>query len=217
MATPSSMPAKGRTATFEAGRSDPVADATGLNTAQSLEAGVWNYEREPRAQTRQLAREIAEFFQHENGALRAAADELESALLHASGSNYRRVQEAVATLRLLCGRFEEETRTRFRDEESIFFPLLEMKAPRRAGGLVGELAAELERFRRALAEFRRELTVFNTTGELRHLPRLGREVARALRAYLDHEERGLLPALELGAVRDNCPKLREVEDLRPGL
>ena len=47
-----------------------------------------------------LAREIAEFFQHENGALRAAADELESALLHASGSNYRRVQEAMATVAL---------------------------------------------------------------------------------------------------------------------
>lgn len=171
---------------------------------------------EGRAGTSELAREIAEFFQHENGALRAAADELESALLHASGSNYRRVQEAVATLRLLCGRFEEETRTRFRDEESIFFPLLEMKAPQ-LRGLVGELAAELERFRRALAEFRRELTIFNTTGELRHLPRLGREVARALRAYLDHEERGLLPALERGVARDNCPKLREVEDLRPGL
>lgn len=216
MATLSSMPAKGGTGTFEAQRPDPVAEATGLNTAQSLEARVWRNEPAPSAQTRQLAREIAEFFQHENGALRAAADELESALLHASGSNYRRVQEAVATLRLLCGRFEEETRTRFRDEESIFFPLLEMKAPQ-LRGLVGELAAELERFRRALAEFRRELTVFNTTGELRYLPRLGREVARALRAYLDHEERGLLPALERGLARDNCPKLREVEDLHPGL
>lgn len=163
-----------------------------------------------RAGTRQLAREITEFFQHENGALRAAADELESALLHASGSNYRRVQEAVATLRLLCARFEEETRTRFRDEESVFFPLLELKAPQ-LRGLVGELTGELERFRRALAEFRRELTIFNTSGELRHLPRLGREVARALRVYLDHEEQEMLPALQRGLARDDWRWLREVE------
>ena len=142
-----------------------------------------------------LARDSADFYPRENGALRAAADGLESALLHASGSNYRRVQEAVATLRLLCARFEEETRTRFRDEESIFFPLLEMMAPQ-LRGLVGELTGELERFRRALAEFRRELTIFNTSGELRHLPRLGREVARALRVFLDHEEQHLLPALQ---------------------
>lgn len=145
-------------------------------------------------ETRVLAREIAEFFQHENGALRAASDELEGALLHAGGSNYRRVQEAVATLRLLCGRFEVEARSRFRDEESIFFPLLEMKAPH-LRAQVGELKGELDRFRRALAEFRRELTIFNTSGELRHLPRLGRDLARTLRAYLDHQEQQLLPAL----------------------
>lgn len=69
-----------------------------------------------------------------------------------------------------------------------------MKAPQ-LRGLVGELMGELERFRRALAEFRRELTIFNTSGELRHLPRLGHELARALRAFLDHEEQQLLPAL----------------------
>jgi hypothetical protein len=171
---------------------------------------------EASAGTRALAQEIAEFFQHENGALRAAADELESALLHASGSNYRRVQEAVATLRLLCGKFEAEMQTRFRDEESIIFPLLEMKAPQ-LRGLVGELGAELERIRRALAEFRRELTVFNTTGELRHLPQLGRELTRALRAYLDGEERELLPALERGLARVDSRWLREVEVLSPRL
>lgn len=165
-----------------------------FSSGQSLPARVRNLGGENRAETRQLAREIADFFQHENGALRAAADEMESALLHASGSNYRRVQEAVATLRLLCARFEDETQTRFRDEESIFFPLLEMKAPQ-LRGLVGELSGELDRFRRALAEFRRELTIFNTSGELRHLPRLGRELTRALRAFLDHEEQQLLPAL----------------------
>lgn len=141
-----------------------------------------------------LARDSTDFYPRENGVLRAAADELESALLHTGGSNYRRVQEAVATLRLLCAKFEKETRTRFRDEESILFPLLEMKAPQ-LRGLVGELTGELDRFRRALADFRRELTIFNTSGELRHLPRLGREVARALRVYLDHEEQQLLPAL----------------------
>jgi hypothetical protein len=173
-------------------------------------------ESAPGAETRQLAREIGEFFQRENGALRAAAEELEAALLAASSSDYRRVQEAVAALRRLSGRFEAETRTRFRDEESVFFPLLEMKAPH-LRGLVGELAAELERFRRALAEFRRELTVFNTTGELRHLPRLGRELARALRGCLDHEEQKLLPALlgnlsggERSRLRDELPAFARV-------
>ena len=142
-----------------------------------------------------LARDIADLYQQENGALRATADELESALQHASGSNYWRVQEAVGTLRLLCARLEEENQTRFRHEGSVVFPLVELKAPQLCG-LVGELEGELDRFRRVLADFRRELTIFNTTGELRHLPRLGRELARALRALLDHEEQQLLPALQ---------------------
>lgn len=142
-----------------------------------------------------LARDIGEVYEQENGALRATADELETALQHASGSNYRRVQEAVGTLRLLCTRLEEESRTRFRHEDSVVFPLVELKAPQ-LRGLVGELECEMLRFRRALANFRRELTIFNTTGELRHLPRLGRELARSLRAVLDHEEKRLLPALQ---------------------
>lgn len=84
-------------------RNDPFA------SGQTLPGRTRSSSRGNGAGTRQLVREIADFFQHENGALRAAADELENALLHASGSNYRRVQEAVATFRLLCARFEEET------------------------------------------------------------------------------------------------------------
>lgn len=216
MATASSRAIEGGMGELEARKPTPVGEATGLNAAQLLASRGRGSAPEREPGTRELAREIAEFFQHENGALRAAADELESALLHAGGSNYRRVQEAVATLRLLCGRFEEEARSRFRDEESIFFPLLEMKAPQ-LRGLVGELTSDLERFRRALAEFRRELTIFNTSGELRHLPRLGREVARALRAFLDHEEQELLPALERSVARGDCRRLREAEASPPRL
>jgi hemerythrin-like domain-containing protein len=81
-----------------------------------------------------------------------------------------------------------------REEENCLYPTVECKLPR-LRVLVGELRSEHEQFREAFQEFRRELIHFNASGQLRELPRLGRELVRRLRQHVEREERELHPVL----------------------
>lgn len=126
----------------------------------------------------------------EHGRLQQNLREWEAALSQASGSSYGHCQHAVSVLRELCRVVEHELRHHMREEETVLYAAAENRLPR-LRGLVGELRHEHDVFRQLFEEFRRELVRFNTSGELRKLLPLGRELVQTLRRHVDREEREL--------------------------
>lgn len=124
----------------------------------------------------------------------------ETALGQLDGSGYEQCQRAVHVLREMCTFFEHATLHHLREEEAVLYPVVAHKLPR-LRGLILEFHREHDVFRQRFEEFRRELTRFNTTGELLALPRLGGELVALLRAHMEREERELLP-LVLTEFRD---------------
>lgn len=139
-------------------------------------------------------REILEELLEEHARLRDRLRDWDAALSQTIGSTYSQSQHAVNVLRELCRFMEHQSRHHFHQEETVLYAAIEYKLPR-LRGLVGELRHDHDVFRQAFEDFRRELIHFNATGELRHLPRLGRELVRLLRHHVGREERELHPLL----------------------
>lgn len=139
-------------------------------------------------------REILSGLQKQHAELREHLQEWDQALNYAGGGSYEQCQQAVTVLRTMCRFLETEVALHFREEEMVLYTTVKVKLPQHRA-LVGELQQEHEVIRQALEEARRELSHFDTTGELRELLRLGRELIADLRSHLEREERTLHPII----------------------
>jgi hypothetical protein len=130
----------------------------------------------------------------QNQELREHLQELAAAVRAAQAADYRQVQLAISSLRQLCRTLREDSQKRYWREQNLLYRAVELKQPH-LRARVGELSALLEQSRQVLEEFHRELTIFNASGEIRHLPQLGSNLAMLLQAYLEGQEQGLLRVL----------------------
>lgn len=120
-------------------------------------------------------------------ALRERLLEWEAALKQTRGGNYVECRHAVHVLRDV-GRFlSYDSRVHFHREESILFPAVSACLPD-CRPLVEGLRDEHDAIRVLFERFHRELTYFNSTGELRGLSRIGGELIDRVRSHLEREE-----------------------------
>lgn len=139
-------------------------------------------------------REILFGLKRQHAELRDHLQEWAEALNFAGGGDYGQCQHAVTVLRDMCRFLETEMAHHFREEEMVLYTAVKTKLPD-CRALVTDLQQEHEVIRQALEEVRRELSHFDTTGELRELLGLGRELIADLRGHLEHEERALHPVV----------------------
>lgn len=131
----------------------------------------------------------------DNQTLRLHLLELTMALFQVRSGAYGQAQSGLQSLRALCRVFQELEQQQFRREETVFYPSLEEAAPR-LRGLLGELRRDLLAFRHAFESFREAVLIFNASGELGILPRVGQELAEILSRHLHRQEAELFPLLQ---------------------
>ena len=157
------------------------------------------------AATQAIAREplnagalpLAALEQHvlDNFALRQYLLELQTALIEIRSGSFLQVQHGMQTLRGLCRAFQDFAQWPFRREETLIYRPLEEALPV-SRNLVGELRGELESFQRLFENFREAVLIFNASGELGRLPRLGQDVVNLLGKHLHRQEADLFPLLQ---------------------
>jgi len=146
---------------------------------------------------------------YEHTLLRDRLAEWTSALEHARNGNYEECQKAVSVLRNMCHYLESEMAHHIREEELVLYAAVKAKLPH-LRDLVAELHQEHDVIRQALADVRRELHHFDSTGELRNLIRLAMEMIAYLRYHTDREERTLHPAVLRGFKEADWWELRRL-------
>lgn len=137
-------------------------------------------------------KEILDNFLEEHAQLRDRLLTWEIALGQIARGNYEQSRTGVSILFEMCHVLERISAHHLREEETVFYPIIEHKLPR-LRGLLSEFQHEHDVFRQTFEEFRHGLSWFNASGELRDLPRLGQELTRTLRQHMEREERELLP------------------------
>ena len=142
-----------------------------------------------------LPLQVLEQQARDNQTLRLRLLELTMALFQVRGGAYGQVQSGLQSLRALCRAFQDFEQEQFRREETEFYPALEEVAPQ-LRGLLGELRSELNTFRRAFESFREAVLIFNASGELGSLPRVGQDLANIIGRHLHRQETELFPLLQ---------------------
>jgi hemerythrin-like domain-containing protein len=122
------------------------------------------------------------------------------ALAELTEGGYDQCCQAVFTLRSLCRNLAHALEQHFQQEETQLQPLVEEQTAR-LRRLWGDLRLEHAIFRRVVEEFQQELERFNSSGELRRLPLVGRDLVFSLRVHLDREENEFYPALAQAVAR----------------
>ncbi|HXE76374.1 MAG TPA: hemerythrin domain-containing protein [Candidatus Xenobia bacterium] len=130
-----------------------------------------------------------------NQTLRVHLLELTLALFQVRCGGYGHVQSGLQSLGALCRVFQEWEQEQFRREQAELYPALEEMSPR-LRGLLGELRGDLIAFRRAFESFREAVLIFNASGELGELPRVGQGLANILGQHLHRQEAELFPLLQ---------------------
>ncbi len=131
----------------------------------------------------------------DNWALRQHVLELQTALIEIRSGSFGQVQHGMQTLRVLCRAFQDFAQWQFRREETLLYrPLEEALPPLR--NLLGELRGELKSFQRIFENFREAVLIFNASGELGRLPRLGQDLVNLLGKHLHRQETELYPMLQ---------------------
>ncbi|MGH9787726.1 MAG: hemerythrin domain-containing protein [Candidatus Acidiferrales bacterium] len=131
----------------------------------------------------------------DNWALRQHVLELQTALIGIRSGSFTQVQHGMQTLRVLCRAFQDFAQWQFRREETLLYrPLEEALPPLR--NLLGELRGELKSFQRIFENFREAVLIFNASGELGRLPRLGQDLVNLLGKHLHRQETELYPMLQ---------------------
>jgi hypothetical protein len=131
----------------------------------------------------------------DNFALRQHLLELQTALIEIRSGSFVQVQHGLQTLRGLCRAFQDFAQWQFRREETVLYRRLEEAVPP-LRHLLGELRGELESFQRLFEDFREAVLIFNASGELGRLPRLGQELVNLLGKHLHRQEAELFPLLQ---------------------
>jgi len=131
----------------------------------------------------------------DNWALRQHLLELQTALIEIRSGSFIQVQHGLQTLRSLCRVFQDFAQWQFRREETQLYRRLEEALPP-LRHLVGELRGELESFQRLFESFREAVLIFNASGELGRLPRLGQDLVNLLGKHLHRQEAELFPLLQ---------------------
>lgn len=154
-------------------------------------------------------REILDGFLHEHAELRDRLLTWQAALAHIARGNYEQSRTGVSVLIEMCRVLERVSAHHLREEETVLYPAIEHKLPR-LRGLLAEFQQEHDVFRQRFEDFRQELNRFNASGELRHLPQLGQEIAQSLRQHMEREERELLPLVFNGFSEQDWRELRRL-------
>ncbi len=131
----------------------------------------------------------------DNWALRQHLLELQTALIEIRSGSFGQVQHGMQTLRGLCRAFQDFAQWQFRREETLLYRRLEEAVPSLCN-LLGELRGDLALFQRTFENFREAVLIFNASGELGRLPRLGQEVVNLLGNHLHRQEAELFPLLQ---------------------
>ncbi len=131
----------------------------------------------------------------DNFALRQHILELQTALVEVRSGSFNQVQHGILTLRSLCRAFQDFAQWQFRREETVLYRRLEEAVPR-LRHLLGELRGELASFQRAFERFREAVLIFNASGELGNVPRLGQDLVNLLGKHLHRQETELFPLLQ---------------------
>ncbi len=131
----------------------------------------------------------------DNFALRQHLLELQTSLIEIHSGSFLQVQHGMQTLRGLCRAFQDFSQWQFRREETLIYRPLEEALPT-LRHLLGELRGELESFQRLFEDFREAVLIFNASGEMGRLPRLGQDVVNLLGKHLYRQEAELYPMLQ---------------------
>ena len=145
----------------------------------------------------------------ENGSVRDRLLDLEEALTKVTVGSYSECRRAVYVMKNLCRFFEQDDRHLFHEKTFHLYSSAGEKVPG-IQNLLEELYSEEKRLSRVLHKFHNELNYFNTSGQLRDLPMLGRELCHLLRRHLEHEQHDLYPVLLANFQMEDWKRLDEI-------
>ena len=153
---------------------------------------------------------VAHLISDHNG-LRQRLLNWEAALNQAAAGNYGQCRQAVHVLREVGWYLEHHTPLHFRLEEQALYPVAAVRLPW-CRALVDELCAEHSTIRESFERFRSELAHFNSSGDLRELTRLGRELIRIVRRHVEREEDELHTSIRAAFSEDDWEALAELAE-----